>query len=175
MPSFIAFLRGVNVGGNKKLPSSDLKAACEAIGLENVRTYLASGNVVFRARAANAKRIEDAIREHTGVETRVVLRTAAELKEAIDATPFTDGAERNPSALLVTFLDGPLSKDAKAFLQSLVNGEELHIGKRELYVYYGAGINDSKLANSMTEKKLGVVPTARNWNTVNALLKMAEE
>jgi uncharacterized protein (DUF1697 family) len=174
MPSFVALLRGVNVGGNKKLSSSDLKAACESAGLQNVRTYLQSGNVVFRSRGAvSAKRIEDAIREQAGVETRVVLRSAAELKSIIDATPFH--GEYNPSAILVTFLDRELSPEVRSMLEALVKSEELHFAKRELYVYYPAGIATSKLSNAMTEKKLGVVATARNWNTVNALLGMMEE
>lgn len=173
MPAFVALLRGVNVGGNRKLTSSDLKAACENAGLAEVRTLLQSGNVVFRSRGpVSAKRIEDAVRGQTGVETRVVLRSAAELKRIVEAMPFH--GEYHPSAVLVTFLDGELSADTRSMLESLVKSEELHFAKREIYVYYPHGIATSKLSNAMTEKKLGVVATARNWNTVNALLRMAE-
>jgi uncharacterized protein (DUF1697 family) len=146
--------------------------------LTGAKTYLQSGNVVFRSsadRGVLTKRIEEAIRKATGFEAKIVLRTAAELREVIAANPFTTGPERNPRALLVAFLGGVISKDAKALLSKLkTEAEELHIAEEELYLYLPTGITDSKLSNALTEKKIGVNVTARNWNTVNALLEMAE-
>jgi uncharacterized protein (DUF1697 family) len=179
MTAFICFLRGVNVGGNKMLKMNALKALCEPIGLRDAKTYLQSGNVVFRSdekdRAVLTRNIEDGIRKKSGLEVKIILRTADELRKVIAANPLPP-ENRNPSALLVAFLGGPIAKDAKAFLTSLkIPSEELHFGKEELYLYLPQGIAGSKLSNALTEKKVGVNVTARNWNTVNALLKMAEE
>jgi uncharacterized protein (DUF1697 family) len=176
--AFVCLIRGVNVGGNKKLKMDALKALCESIGLTSVKTYLQSGNVVFRSKVNPTlltKRIEDGIRKTTGFEAKVILRTASELREVIAATPFTTG-QRNPSAILVAFLSGEISEDGKALLMKLkIESEELHFGNRELYLHLPNGIAGSKLSNSLTEKKVGVNVTARNWNTVNALLGLAEE
>jgi uncharacterized protein (DUF1697 family) len=140
------------------------------------KTYLQSGNVVFRSslgRAALAKKIEDAIRNATGFESKVILRTAGELREVIAANRFT-GCE--PGRLLVAFLAGPIGTEAKALLTNLkVGREEIQFGDREVYLHLPDGAGVSKLAAALTEKKIGVNVTARNWNTVNALLKMAEE
>ena len=178
MSTVVALLRGVNVGGHKKLRMSDLKSVCETIGLQNVQTYLQSGNVVFRggrgSLPAIARRIETALQERAGVEARVILRTAADLRHVVAGNPFS--IARDPSRLLVAFLDGELSHEAQAALQKAAEagGEELHFAGREIYIYFPEGAGTSKLMNAMTEKKLGVAATTRNWNSVNALLRLAE-
>ncbi len=175
---FICLIRGVNVGGNKLLKMDALRSLCDAIGVKGAKTYLQSGNVVFRSgldRGVLAKRIEDGIRKATGFEAKVILRTASEMREVIAANPFTAGRQRNPKAFLVAFLGGEIGKDARALLSKLkIDSEELHFGGRELYLYLPDGIAGSKLSNALTEKKLGVNVTARNWNTVNALLQLSE-
>jgi uncharacterized protein (DUF1697 family) len=176
---FICLIRGVNVGGNKLLKMDALRALCESIaGITSVKTYLQSGNVVFRSsldRGVLAKRIEDGIRKATGFEAKVILRTASEMRHVIAANPFKMGPQREPKAFLVAFLGDEIGKDARALLSKLkIDSEELHFGNRELYLYLPDGIAGSKLSNALTEKKLGVNVTARNWNTVNALLELAE-
>jgi len=105
---------------------------------------------------------------------KIILRTTEELRNVIAANPLPP-EDRNPKALLVAFLGGPIADTSKALLTSLkIASEELHFGKQELYLYFPEGIATSKLSNALTEKKLGVNVTARNWNTVNALLKMGE-
>jgi uncharacterized protein (DUF1697 family) len=156
-----------------------LKSLFLSLGLKDAKTYLNSGNVVFRSdetdRAVLSKRIEGSIRKKTALDVKVILRTADELRKVIAANPLSPD-ERNPKGLLVAFLSGEISKEAKALLTSLkLPSEELHFGSRELYIYFPEGIANSKLSNALTEKKVGVTVTARNWNTVNALLKMAEE
>jgi Uncharacterized protein conserved in bacteria len=180
MTAFICLLRGVNVGGNKMLRMDALKKLCGSLKLKDAQTYLQSGNVVFRSdetdRAVLVRRLEEGIRKATALDVRVILRTTAEMRKVIAANPFTMSPERNPSALLVAFLNGDLGKEAQTLLSQLkTDSEELHFGARELYIYFHAGIADSKLSNALTEKKLKVNVTARNWNTVNALLRMAEE
>jgi len=176
--SFICLIRGINVGGNNLLKMDALRALCESIGLKGAKTYLQSGNVVFRSKLDRAKladRIEEGIRKATSFEAKVILRTADEIRDVIAANPFTTGPQRNPKALLVAFLGGPISNDAKALLQKLkIDSEELHFGDEELYLYMPNGIAGSKLSNALTEKKIGLNVTARNWNTVTALLEMAQ-
>ena len=174
---YICFLRGVNVGGNKLLKMDALRTLCGSIGLSDAKTYLQSGNVVFRSSTKPEqliKKIEEGIRRSTGFEAKVILRSPDELRDAIAANPFE--GEREGNRLLIAFLDGALSGEAKAALLKLkTDSEELHFAGRELYLYFHAGMADSKLASALTPKKLGVNVTARNWNTVNALLKMGEE
>ncbi len=176
--AFVCLIRGVNVGGNKLLEMDALRVLCESIGLTGAKTYLQSGNVVFRSgldRAILTKKIEEGIRKTTGFGAKVILRTTAELREVIAANPFTSG-QRDPKAVLVAFLGGSIVDGAKELLLKLKrDSEELHFGKQELYLHLPTGIADSKLSNALTEKKLSVNVTARNWNSVNALLKMAED
>jgi uncharacterized protein (DUF1697 family) len=177
--TYICFLRGVNVGGNKLLKMAELKALFDSLKLRDAKTYLQSGNVVFRSdetdREILKRRIEDGIRKKSGMEVKIILRTTDELRKVIAANPLPPET-RNPSGLVVAFLADPISNTAKALLTSLkIDSEELHFGKHELYLYFVEGMARSKLAMALTEKKLGVNVTARNWNTVNALLKMGEE
>jgi len=179
MTAYICLLRGVNVGGNKMLKMAELKSLFDSLRLRDAKTYLQSGNVVFGSdetdRAILTKRIEDGIRKKSGLEVKIILRTADEVRNVIAANPLSP-ENRNPSAMLVAFLGGPITKEAKALLTSLkIPSEELHFGKQELYLYFVESMARSKLAAALTEKKLGVNVTARNWNTVNALLKMAED
>jgi uncharacterized protein (DUF1697 family) len=176
--TYICLLRGVNVGGNNLLKMAELKALFDSLRLRDAKTYLQSGNAVFRSdetdRDVLKRRIEDGIRKKSGIEVKIILRTTDELRNVIAANPLSPEA-RNPKALLVAFLGGPIANTAKALLTSLkIASEEIHFGKQELYLYFPEGIAASKLSNALTEKKLGVNVTARNWNTVNALLKMVE-
>lgn len=167
MTAYIAFVRGVNVGG-KMLSSAALKAACESCGFKDVRTYINSGNAVFRARSASAKKIEAAL----PLDARVILRTAEELRAAIDANPFPDEAESDPSHLLINFMSDTLDAKAAALLDAYSGSEKLKVIGRELYVHY-QDMARSKLTPLLTEKKLGVAITGRNWNTANSLLRLA--
>jgi uncharacterized protein (DUF1697 family) len=177
--TYICFLRGVNVGGNKLLKMAELKLLFDSLKLRDAKTYLQSGNVVFRSdetdRAALMRRIEDGIRKKSGMEVKIILRTTDELRKVIAANPLPPET-RNPSGLVVAFLGGPILDAAKSLLASLkIPSEELHFAKEELYIYFVESMARSKLAAALTEKKLGVNVTARNWNTVNALLKLGEE
>lgn len=156
MPTFIALIRGINVGGHKKLAMSDLKSICESLGFTNVKTLLNSGNVIFDAKSAS-----DAQRLQGKLEAKVILRTPKELAEVIARNPW----KRDGSLFLVMFLD----ENPKGTLD-WPGPEELHLDGRHLYLYYPNGAGTSKLTNALLEKRLGVAGTARNWNTV---LKLA--
>ena len=172
MTTFVGLLRAINVGGRNKLRMSDLRSLCESLGLEDVQTHLQSGNVVFRARTATAKTIEAAIRKSAGIDVKVILRTAAELERIIAANPFD--ATRDPSHLVVMFLDAAPTEEGRAALVKAHAGpEKIRFAGRELYIDYPVDIGHSKLTGTLIEKKLGVAGTARNWNTVTRLLEMA--
>jgi len=167
MTTYIALLRAVNVGGTGKLPMAELRAMCEAAGFEDVRTYIASGNVVFRS-ANGAKQaqaaLEKQLQAYAGKPVGVVLRTGAELRRALDANPFPQAA---PNRAVLIFLDAAPPADALAAVKHR-NGEEIALGEREIYVHYGDGMADSKLV--IPAAKAG---TARNLNTVAKLIEMA--
>jgi len=174
MPVYIALIRGINVGGHKRLRMADVKASCEAMGLSDVRTHLQSGNVVFQTsrsdRAKLAKELEDAF----AVDAKVILRTAAELRKVVAANPMPEEAQRGPSHFIVVFLSGKPSAAAMQSLRDAYSGpEKMELHAAELYIEYGAGMGTSKLTNALIERKLGVSGTARNWNTVTKLVEMA--
>lgn len=169
MAVFIAFLRAVNVGGTGKLPMSELKKMCERAGFTAVRTYIASGNVVFESRESEREAkatLEKKLRAYAGKPVGVLVRTAKELAEVLMRNPFPDAAANRTVAI---FLDEPPPGDA---LQSIAGkkNEELRLGKREIYVHYGDGMGISKLR--IPAAKSG---TARNMNTVAKLSAMAKE
>jgi uncharacterized protein (DUF1697 family) len=169
MTQFIGFIRGINVGGNKLLPMASLKASCESAGLTDVRTYLQSGNVIFRSTRKDPARL---IEEALDLDVKVVVRTAAELQKVVAANPFASVG--NTSLLIVMFLSDEPSKEAQAALRAAHAGpEEIRFAGRELYLYYPNGMGRSKLTNAVIERKLGVTATARNWNTVTKLLELA--
>ena len=168
MTTYAAFIRGINVGGNNQIRMADLKSTCESAGLANVRTLLQSGNVVFDCKRGDpAAIIEKAI----PMDVRVIARTAYELRDVIARNPFDE--DRNPSLLIVFFLEKAPSKEALAALKAAMQGpEELHASGRELFVYYPDGMGKSKFTNVIVERKLGMAATARNWNTVMKVVGM---
>jgi uncharacterized protein (DUF1697 family) len=176
MAVLIVFLRGVNVGGNRKLKMAELKSICESLGFTDVHTYLQSGNVVLRSRSASGvgAKIEQGLRSSAEMDVKVIVRTPAELRAVIDATPFDDGSDRDPSRTVVAFLDGVPAPEKLDALEKLRRpDEELHPRGREIYAHFPSGINDSKLAAALTDKKLGTACTVRNWNTVLALMEIS--
>ena len=169
MPSYIAFLRAVNVGGTGKLPMAELRAMCESIGLSGVRTYIASGNVVFQSRLAEATvkaKLERCLEDYAGKPVGVLVRTGAELAAVLEGNPFKTAA---PNRTVAIFLDTPPPPDALAAATGL-RTEEMALGTREIYVHYGDGMADSKL--KIPAAKTG---TARNMNTIATLVDWATE
>jgi uncharacterized protein (DUF1697 family) len=167
MTGYVALLRAVNVGGTGKLPMAELKAMCEAAGFEKVRTYIASGNVVFEAKGNEAQvkaALEAEVEAYAGKKVGVLVRTPAEMKTVLADNPFPDKA---PNRTVAIFLDAPPAPDALETVTG-ANGEELRLGRREIYVHYGDGMADSKL-----KIPAAATGTARNMNTVAKLAEMA--
>jgi uncharacterized protein (DUF1697 family) len=163
----IALLRAVNVGGTGKLPMAELRALCEALGFEDVQTYIASGNVVFRSKRPEQevkRALEAALAAYAGKPVGVLVRSADEMAAVLAANPFPDAA---PNRVVTIFLDAPPPEDALATV-SHRTAEDIVLGRREIYVHYGDAMADSKL--KIPAAKSG---TARNINTVRKLLDLA--
>ena len=169
MASFIALLRAVNVGGTGKLPMSDLKEICEASGFSGVRTYIASGNVVFtsgKSEAAVKKALEARLEAYAGKPVGVLVRSAAQMQAVLTDNPFPKAPANR---VVAVFLDAAPAADTVAAVRGQKN-EQIGLGRREIYIHYGDGIAKSKLA--VPAAKTG---TARNMNTVATLAKMAAD
>ena len=167
MTDYVALLRAVNVGGTGKLPMSKLKAMCEAVGFKEVRTWIASGNVLFSSRlgeSAVKKKLEQQLHDCAGKPVGVLIRTAAEMARVLDDNPFPDAPGNRVVAI---FLDESPPANALDNIkhQKL---ERLACGTREIYVHYGDGIADSRL--TIPAAKAG---TARNINTIAKLAELS--
>jgi len=173
-------LRGVNVGAHNRIKMDALRSLYESLQLEDVRTYVQSGNVIFRAKkqapAALARKIQGAIEGEFGFRPEVILRTTEEFRAALAANPFAGRRGVEPGKLLVTFLASEPVPGAEATIRSLsAHPEELHLIGRELYIYFPNGAGQSKLPWSSVEKLFKVTGTARNLNSVIKMLEMAEQ
>ena len=169
MTAFVALLRAVNVGGTGKLAMTELVALCEAAGFARVRTYIASGNVVFAsglAEAAVKAELERRLADHAGKPVGVAVRTAAAMASVRDANPFADAPGNRTVAI---FLDAPPSADTVEVARGRA-GERISLGQREIYVDYDQGMGQSKLR--LPAASAG---TARNMNTVARLAAMAAD
>ena len=176
MPVLIALIRGINVGGHKMLKMADVKVLCESMGLRDVRTHLQSGNVVFRTAKTDRARLGKELESALGVEAKIILRSAEEMRAVVAANPMREAAQRAPSGFIVTFLSGKPSAAAMQSLRDAYSGpEKMELHGTELYIEYTAGMGTSKLTNVLIERKLGVAGTARNWNTVTKLVEIADE
>lgn len=179
MPVFISMLRGVNVGGHHRIRMDALCKMYESLKCEDARSYVQSGNVIFRTKDRNAgalvKRIQDGIERKFGFRPEVILRTPSELRQAVAASPFSK-RDLEPGKILVTFLSGDPGPESQTALLGLKSHpEEVHLKGRELYIYFPNGAGQSKLPWSSVEKLLKTTGTARNWNSVTRLLAIAEE
>ncbi|MDA4118215.1 MAG: DUF1697 domain-containing protein [Thaumarchaeota archaeon] len=174
MSTFVSMLRGINVGGQKQVKMEAVKQLYSSLGLEDVRTYLQSGNVVFESSDKDvltlARRIEEEIDRSFGFDVPVFLRTKKDLQGVVDNNPFET---RDASKLHVTFL---LSKPETVHLEELRGtkdtAEDYFVSGREIYLYCPYGYGQAKLSNNFLERKLKVTATTRNWRTVSALLSM---
>ncbi len=169
MASFVALLRAVNVGGTGKLPMSDLKDICEELGFGAVRTYIASGNVVFTSRKSEAAvkgALEKRLEAYAGKPLGVLVRTATEMAQVLSDNPFPKAA---PNRTVAVFLDRAPPADTLAGVRGQRN-EQIQLGRREIYIHYGDGMAKSKLV--IAAAKTG---TARNMNTIATLARMAAE
>lgn len=173
MPTYVALLRGINVGGHNRLAMADLRALLEGLGYADVRTVLQSGNAVFstptRSAATVEAAVEQAIESELGLPVRVLVRSAAQLATVVAADPFGDRAT-DGSRYVVAFLEQPLTAAALSDLDPVAYApEEFSVDGAHLYLWLPDGSQNSPLARAMTDKRLGGFSTWRNWNTVRKL------
>ncbi|MFF3216661.1 DUF1697 domain-containing protein [Streptomyces sp. NPDC002886] len=180
--TYAALLRGINVGGNKKVPMAELRQVLEGLGHEEVQTYLQSGNAVFadasgKTTTALARELEAAIEAHFGFRVPCLVLDGAYLRAVADACPFP-AAELEGKQLHATFCSEQpaesrfASIDAPAYLP-----EEYRVGDRVIYLYAPNGLGRSKLGESLAKPAVvkGLDVTTRNWNTVVKLVELTEE
>jgi uncharacterized protein (DUF1697 family) len=174
MTVYVSLLRAVNVGGSSRIKMADLQRSYEALGFTDVRTLLASGNVVFRSgiedRARLAKAIVQQLERELALQIEVIVRTLAEIASIVERGPVLS-PRADPSKLLVMFLASVPEARAQKELQQWHKGPEmLEMRGPEIYLYYPEGVGRSKLSAAVIENKLEVAGTARNWNTLEKLL-----
>ena len=178
MPRQIALLRGINLGARNRVSMPELRELLTGLGHEDVKTLLQSGNVVLTSEEtgeALEQALERAIADELGVESRVVVRTTRELAGVVKRDPFA-GVADDPKRYQVSFLSGkPEAAVVRALEAADVAPEQVAVSGREIYAWHPEGIQRSPLAKLLTDAKLGVTATARNWNTVVKLLALARE
>ncbi len=175
MNSYVSMLHGINVSGQKKIKMEELKKLYESLGFSDVQTYIQSGNVIFKSPEKDTSklvsRIQQKMKQIFGFDVSVIIRTKGQLHELIENNPFTN---KDTSKLHVTFLSAvPTSVPVDEINKVKDKAEEFFIADRAIYLFCPNGYGRSKLSNTLFEKKLKVSATTRNWETVKALLNMA--
>jgi uncharacterized protein (DUF1697 family) len=178
MKTYIALLRGINVGGNNILPMKDLTALLEKLSADSVKTYIQSGNAVFRHEAESASQLSSSIRaaikERHGFDPQVFLLELDELAQAMASNPFPE-AESEPKTLHLYFLAStPQNPDLQTLDSLKQDNEQFELIDNVFYLHAPDGIGRSKLA-VRAEKALGVAVTGRNWRTVCKIMAMAKQ
>ena len=177
MPRQVAFLRGINLGRNRRVSMGDLRRLLEDHGYEDVRTHLQSGNVVLYSPDSGARlerALERQLADGLGIEVEVLVRSRKQLADVVARDPLGKVA-RDPSRYLVSFLRSkPSAKVVRELAAVDVAPERFVLEGRELYAWHPRGVQRSKL-NKLLSERLGVTATARNWNTVTRLLALADE
>ena len=175
MTLFIALLRGINVGGHNVIKMAALRELLESLGLNNVKTYIQSGNVLFESEESADKlsqRIEEGIKGAFKLSIPVVLRTSLELDGIIQNCPFPTDNLAEGESVQISFLKEELTKEGIDTLYSFKSEiDEYHLEGKDIYLYFRQSIRDSKLALHL--QKIGVPGTVRNWKTVMKLDSLA--
>ncbi|EFL35692.1 conserved hypothetical protein [Streptomyces viridochromogenes DSM 40736] len=175
---YAALLRGINVGGSRKVPMADLRSLLSGLGHEDVATHLQSGQAVFSSGRGDeeslAAEIAHAVEQHFGFAVDVIVRDHAYLKAVADACPYP-AADLEPKQLHVTYFSAPVGPERFAEIdQAAYLPEEFRLGDRALYLYAPDGLGRSKLAEHLSKPRInkGIVATTRNWNTVVKLVEL---
>lgn len=173
MNTFIALIRGINVGGHKKILMADLRGLFESLGLQDVQTYIQSGNVVFKAKKESnlAHKIAEAIESKYGFIVPVLIKIQSELSKILSKCPFSD--EKREKSYFILLKETPSREQVELTSQFSNLDEEFHIEGDCVYIYYALGAGKAKMGNNFFEKKLKVKATARNFRTMAMLLEIA--
>lgn len=183
MAIYIALLRGINVGGKNKIKMAELRAALESLGLKRVQSYIQSGNILFESDETEAtlrQWIEQEIEKSFGITTKVIIRTASELKMIVTSCPFTDeqiteaqASSENECLYVSMLLEEPQPDRIEKLKAFDAKDDQYRIEGRDIYLLFRQSVRNSKLTVQLD--KLGVPATVRNWNTLNKLDALADE
>jgi uncharacterized protein (DUF1697 family) len=178
--TYISMLRGINLGSHNRIQMESLRTSLSALGFEQVRTYIQSGNAVFcsadRSTSKLSEKIERQILKDFNLTVPVISLTAEEMKRTIQKNPFLKQAGIDASRLHVTFLSDDPVPSAIQKLDSLAAGvDQFCCSAKAIYLHCPGGYGETKLSNGVFEKLLSVRATTRNWKTVNNLYQMATE
>ena len=176
MVTYVSLLRGINVSGHRKVRMEELKRIYSRISLQNPRTYLQSGNVLFDYIPGNARllaeRIERAIAKELGLDVKVIIRDGIALRKVIQSNPF---AGKDATKIHVTFLSQDPARDGGEQIDKAAEpNEAVAVAGSEIYLYCPNGYGRSRLSNMFFERIFGIPATTRNWRTVNALASMSD-
>jgi len=177
MKTYIALLKGINVGGHKKVPMADLRELLTKSGFENVQTYIQSGNVILQSSKSDIsvieKNIQESIMDHFGFEVSVLVKTRSDLKRIFEDSPFS---EEEKKASYFIMLHNTAEDDlVKVASEKVYEGEEYKILKDCIYFFCEKGFGQAKFNANFFERKLKTFATARNYNTMVKLLSLSEE
>lgn len=177
----IALLRGINVGGKRKILMADLRSLLETLGFSNVITYIQSGNVIFDSinNISNSKLseiIHNAILDKFGFEVPVITRARSEFQEIINRNPFYNSDEMNINNLFLTLLkDKPEEDDCEKIDSRNFEPDKFLISEKEIFLFCEGQYHKSKMTNNFFEKKLKVSATSRNWKTILKLFELSKQ
>jgi uncharacterized protein (DUF1697 family) len=175
MTKYVAFLRGINVGGKNKIKMETLREVISALGFQNVKTYINSGNLIFETAETDekvlAETIEKAIENEFGLKIKTMTRTVSEIKEIVENNPFA-GQFENDKDVHVFFLEEEMPEEKRELLLSNNNeNEQFAVSGREIFCLLRVSVLDSLIGKDYIGKKLKISATARNWRTVNKILE----
>ncbi|MFK2818627.1 DUF1697 domain-containing protein [Flavobacteriaceae sp. LMIT009] len=174
---YIALLRGINVSGQKKILMADLRNLLSELGLENVKTYIQSGNVIFETTESSKNNLElqihNAIKSHYEFDVRVIVKKPEEIKEILEACPFT--LEKKQKSYFTMLHSVPDTKLVEEASQKQYQGEEYYIINNCIYFYCASGVGKAKFNTNFFERKLNTTSTTRNYNTMMKLLSLSAE
>jgi uncharacterized protein (DUF1697 family) len=178
LATYIALLRGINLGPRNKIAMADLRALLEELGLGDVRTHILSGNAIFRSSSRSAARlatdIERAIERRFGFDIAVLVRTREELTAVVEANPFPK-AKGDPSRCFALFLSAnPDRERIDRIDRAACAPDEFRLGDRVIYTWLPNRLQGSKVFALLSDNRLGVTTTNRSWNTTTKLLELAE-
>jgi uncharacterized protein (DUF1697 family) len=174
--SLIALLRGINVGGNRKLPMAELRSICTDLGWTDVQSYIQSGNLIFRSSAEPARLetdLEKAIEHRFGFSVAVLVRAGEELPGYVAGNPFPDESERQPNRVMLALSKRPPNAGAVDELERRATAGErvVQVGDA-IWIHYPGGSGPSKLSPGLLDRVTGSPVTTRNWRTVLKLQEM---
>ena len=176
MSTYVALLRGVNLGRHNKVPMPALRTLVEGLGYDDVSTYIQSGNLVLTtsdSASVVGEKVTKAIAEELGLDVPVLVRSRPQLKKVVEANPFAKKAKDVAHLHVVFLATKPPAAKVKALTGADWGADEVAVTGTEAYLHLPNGYGRANLNNMVVEKKLGVVATARNWRTTTKLLDLA--